>query len=137
MNIAALEDALIAAVTALNLFKVVQSAGRDGNFKPLHYPAAAACYYGDKTAASSPRLLVDAEFLVLIADKNLKNQESAAQGVYALIDQVRDAIHGSTLAQDDIEPFYLSGTQMLDYDKGIISYQLTFTCRVTGQIVNA
>lgn len=137
MNITALEDALLAAVSALGLFKVVQSAGRDGSFKPLKYPAAAACYYGDRVAASSPRLLVDAEFLVLIKDKNLTDEKAAAQGVYNLIDQVRDAIHGSALSHADIEPFYLTGTELIDYDNGVITYQLTFSCRVTGQIVNA
>lgn len=137
MNITALETALLNAVDALGLFQTLKSAGRDGQFKPLKYPAAAACYFGDKVAAASPRLIVDAEFLVLIAAKNLTSEKAAASDVYSLIDQLRDAIHGSTLGQADIEPFYLTGTEMIDYDKGVISYQLTFSCRVTGQVVNA
>ncbi len=137
MDTTALEDALIAAVTALNMFGKIQSAGRDGDFNPMKYPAAAACFMSDETAAASPRLLTDAKFAVFIKDKNLVSEKAAAQGIYSLLDQVRDAIHGNTLGQDDIEPFYIRGRDLIDYDKGIISYQLTFTCRVTGQVVNA
>lgn len=133
-DIAATEQKLIDTLKAMGLFREVSSAGRDGDFKPLNYPAAAAVFLRDRDTGSRPRAIWEETYAVLIRDRNLADEKQAARGVYGLLDQVRDAIHGLTLGLTDIEPFACTDRRMIEYKKGLIDYQLTFTCRRIGGV---
>jgi len=133
-DLTATEAALMTAIEALGLFKGVHGSGRDGEFKPLAHPAAAVVFLGDADSGSRPRAVWDETYAVLIRDKNLAGEQAAARGVYGLLQAVRDAIHGKTLGLPNIAPFACIRRELLDYDKGTIDYQLTFTCRRFGAI---
>lgn len=133
-DLTATETALIATIEALGLFRSVQSAGRDGEFKPLHHPAASVVFLGDADTGSRPRAVWDETYAVLIRDKNLSGEQAAARGVYALLQAVRDAIHGKTLGLANLAPFACTRRELIDYDKGLIDYQLTFTVRRFGGV---
>lgn len=133
-DITATEQLLIEALITLGIFRDVASAGRDGEFNPKNYPAAAAVFLRDRDTGARPRSIWEETYAVLIRDRNLAGEAAAARGVYGLLDQARDAIHGKTLGLIDIEPFACTERRLLDYNKGLIDYQLTFTCRRIGGV---
>lgn len=133
-ELTATETALIAAIEALGLLRSVQSAGRDGEFKPLHTPAASVVFLSDADSGSRPRAVWDETYAVLIRDKNLAGEQAAARGVYGLLQAVREAIHGKTLGLANVAPFACTRRELIDYDKGTIDYQLTFTLRRFGGV---
>lgn len=133
-DLAATEDRLIETVAGLGLFRSVQSAGRDGEFKPLQYPAAAVVFMGDGDTGNRPRAVWEETYAVLIRDRNLSGEQAAARGVYALLQAVREAIHGKTLGLANVAPFACLRRELTDYDKGLIDYQLTFTLRRFGGV---
>ncbi len=133
-EITATETALIAAIEALGLLRSVQSAGRDGEFKPLQHPAASVVFLGDVDTGSRPREVWEETYAVLIRDRNLSGEQGAARGVYGLLQAVRAAIHGKTLGLPSLAPFACQRRELLDYDKGTIDYQLTFTVRRFGGV---
>ena len=91
-------------------------------------------FLGDADSGSRPRAVWDETYAVLIRDKNLAGEQAAARGVYGLLQAVRDAIHGKTLGLANVSPFACTRRELLDYDKGTIDYQLTFTLRRFGAV---
>ncbi len=134
MTITQLEDAMIAAIEALNLFDVVDSAGRPGDYSALTYPAASAMFLSESDAGVKSRRVSALQFAVFVSAQNFESEQSAAQDAYSLIDAVRDAIHGQTLGAADIEPFVCLRRELTGYQDGIITYQLTFEARQVGPI---
>lgn len=133
-DITTTEQLLLEAVKDTGAFRDVLSAGRHGDFKPKRYPAASAVFIGDRDIGARPRSIWEETYAVLVRDKNLADEAKAAAGVYGLLDLVRDTIHGKTLGMLDIEPFVCSDRRMLDYEGGLIDYQLTFKCRRIGTV---
>lgn len=136
MTITEIEDAMIAALESLELFDAVDSAGRPGEFDALTYPAASAMFLSERDLGVKSRRVSELQFAVLVSAQNLQSEQAAAQDAYALIDAVRDAIHGQTLGAEDIEPFACLRRELVGYQDGIITYQLTFQTRQAGPITS-
>jgi len=64
-----------------------------------------------------------------VSVKNLSSEKTAANSIYSLIDTVRDAIEGSQLKNNDIEPFVCMSRELVDYADGVISYVVKFRTR--------
>lgn len=129
MDIAAIEDALLAAVNALGLFSLVDSAGRDTAPQLLTYPYASVFFIGDGQLVLNPRPIDELRYGVMVSAQNFSSEEEAAADVYRLIDAVRTAIRGKTLGIDDIEPFACRSRELISYEDGVITYLLTVVTR--------
>lgn len=134
-SIADIEDDIITTIAALededdnNLFRLVESLGRKKPPVTLNYPACFVYFAGDTNTGSKPRPVYWTEYECLISVKNIASEKTAADSIYALIDVVRDAIEGSQLDNDDIEPFMCMSRELVDYADGVISYVVKFRTR--------
>ena len=122
-----LEDALIKAVADLGLFLYVASVGRDKPPVMLNFPAAMVFFTGDQDLGNVPRPVRRASFTVAVLAKNLTNEKAAADAGYALIDAVRDAVHGSVLGLACTSKWTCSSRRFMDYQAGIVTYAIEFT----------
>ncbi|HOE18765.1 MAG TPA: hypothetical protein PK344_15265 [Syntrophorhabdaceae bacterium] len=135
-TIADIEDDIITAIAALKdddddnkLFRIVESLGRKRPPVAINYPACFVYFAGDTNTGSRPRPIYQTDYECLVSVKNLSSEKDAADGVYALIDAVRDAIEGKQLDNDDIEPFMCVSRELSDYADGVISYVIKFRTR--------
>lgn len=130
MTITGIENALIAAINALNIFKIVESIGRKDRPQTLNYPAAFVFFGGDKDTGTKPRPVYNTEFYVIVINKNLASSAHAAKDTYELLDAVRDAVQGKTFSISNIEPFVCVSRELTAYDNGVIEYTLRISTRL-------
>ncbi|HOF58880.1 MAG: hypothetical protein QM235_00615 [Pseudomonadota bacterium] len=134
-TIADIEDDIIATIAALKdedenkIFRLVESLGRKKPPVTLNYPACFVYFAGDTNTGSKPRPVYWTEYECLVSVKNLSSEKTAANSIYSLIDTVRDAIEGSQLKNNDIEPFVCMSRELVDYADGVISYVVKFRTR--------
>jgi len=134
-SIADIEDDIIATIAALKdedenkIFRLVESLGRKKPPVTLNYPACFVYFAGDTNTGSKPRPVYWTEYECLVSVKNLSSEKTAANSIYSLIDTVRDAIEGSQLKNNDIEPFVCMSRELVDYADGVISYVVKFRTR--------
>lgn len=134
-TIADIEDDIIATIAALKdedenkIFRLVESLGRKKPPVTLNYPACFVYFAGDTNTGSKPRPVYWTEYECLVSVKNLSSEKTAANSIYSLIDAVRDAIEGSQLKNNDIEPFVCMSRELVDYADGVISYVVKFRTR--------
>jgi hypothetical protein len=132
-DISGIEDKVIEAVKSLELFKVVDSAGRKALPTTLAYPSAFICWSDYKDLDSAPRPVPRLEFQAAIVDKNIQSEKAAARSTYALCEAVRDALNGKTLGLEDVKPFKVTSIEIADYKSGgEITYIMTIT---TGHLL--
>jgi len=130
-----IEDDIIATIAALKdedenkIFRLVESLGRKKPPVTLNYPACFVYFAGDTNTGSKPRPVYWTEYECLVSVKNLSSEKTAANSIYSLIDTVRDAIEGSQLKNNDIEPFVCMSRELVDYADGVISYVVKFRTR--------
>jgi hypothetical protein len=129
MNISGIEDKIIETIKGLNLFKKVDSLGRKDRPAALSYPSAFAFFVSEMSTGVKSRPVMDTVFAVLVVNKNLASESAAAKDSYTLCDAVRDAIHGKDLGITDIEPFEFISRELIDYDSGVLTYDLRFKTR--------
>jgi hypothetical protein len=137
MTITEKEDKLIDVITALGLFAVVDSAGRESvdDMGTLVYPACSIMFLGDDNTGVASRPIDDEEYIAFVSTKNLQGEQEAAQDAYALIDATRDAIHGKLLEMTGCEPWKCTSRKLSGYQDGIITYTLKFTSRQSRSVV--
>ena len=134
-TIADIEDDIIATIAALKdedenkIFRLVESLGRKKPPVTLNYPACFVYFAGDTNTGSKPRPVYWTEYECLVSVKNLSSEKTAANSIYSLIDTVRDAIEGSQLKNNYIEPFVCMSRELVDYADGVISYVVKFRTR--------
>lgn len=123
MTIAGIEDSIIATVTSLGLFAVVDSLGRHGEPDVLGYPAALAYFAGDGDANG----IRTAEYHVQVRAQNVASEAAAARDAYVLIDAVRGAIHGRPLFSGE-PPARCVSRELSGWDEAesVIEYTLKF-----------
>jgi hypothetical protein len=121
-----LEDALIAAMRSLAVFPYLASVGRDKPPATLNFPACMVFFTGDNDTGNTPRPVRRTSFTVAILAKNLTNEKAAADAGYALIDSVRDAVHGSYLGLSNTSKWICGPRRFMDYTAGVVTYTVEF-----------
>jgi hypothetical protein len=136
-TVATIEDTILQALTNLNCWAMIQSAGRKTLPDSIYYPACFAIWDGDEDAESEPRPIDAVDFKVIIQVQNLAGEDQVATDIYALNDLVRTAIRGKTLGISGIEPFTCKYRRCTDYDDsdGMIEYTHLYRTRQYQPIV--
>ncbi len=133
LSTAQVEDLFITKVTALDVFKLIQSTGRgdveEDAKNVLKKPAALVYFAGDENTGHKPRLVTDETYGIAVVGNNLKSEKDAARSVYDLIDAVRDGLHGKYWGYDELGPVSYEGRNLILYESGTIAYLLKFTVR--------
>lgn len=120
------EDALIQAMNDLGVFPYVASVGRDKPPATLNFPACMVFFTGDSDTGNAPRPVRRLNFTVAILAKNLSSEKAAADEGYALIDSVRDAVHGNDLGLVNTSHWTCSKRRFMGYTAGIVTYVVEF-----------
>lgn len=128
-TIKSIEDKIMETIQSLNIFRLVDSAGRKEIPTALSYPSAFVYFSGDRNTLTRPRTVMELSYEIAVINKNLRSEKTVAQDTYDLIDSVLDAINGKSLGISDIEPFTLFSRELTGYEDGVISYILRFQTR--------
>ena len=123
-----IEDKMIAEMELLDLFKAVNSTGRDNPEPPRTYPIANVYFDGDRdvSSTSNPRPVPDYFYIVMITAKNLRGEKSAANNIYALMDAVITLFNGWALDLEGVQPMRYLERTLVDYKAGVITYAIRF-----------
>jgi hypothetical protein len=124
------EDALIKAMNDLGVFSYVASVGRDKPPAVLNYPACMVFFTGDSDTGNTPRPVRRLNFTTAILAKNLTGEKAAADAGYALIDSVRDAVHGKYLGLVNTSKWACSSRRFMDFTAGVVTYIVEFNVDV-------
>lgn len=128
-TIAEIEDGIIQAVAALEIFKGVWSVGRKEVPASMTHPAAYVYFVSERDTGTKPRPVVELVYDVVVAVKNLRSEKDAARDAYSIMDSVRDALLGKTLGLSDIEPLTCVSREIAGYESGVIEYAVRFRTR--------
>lgn len=130
-TITQIEEAILAAITALGLFATCESCGRREIPVVYAYPACFVYFDGDEAVADSPRPIDDAKFKVVIQTANQGGEDQAARDIYSLNDAVRLILRGKTLGLE-LGPLACESRTCSDYNdsEGMIEYTHTYRTRL-------
>lgn len=128
-SLAEIEDKLMETIKGLDLFRAVVSAGRQKLPEARAFPWAFVFFVSERDMGVKSRPVVEIEYEVVVAARNLSGEDAAARDAYALLDAARDAVNGKSFGLTDIEPFTCASREMSDYEAGVITYALRFRTR--------
>lgn len=128
LEISADENAMLDELKKISELKAVESIGRKDKPPVMLYPSAFVYWFRDILTQSKPRPVNDRRFHVLVYYRNLRNEDSAADGVYTLIESIYSALVGLKLDQA-LESLNCTNIGLFDYDAGVISYLLEFSAK--------
>lgn len=130
-TITQIENAILAVITALELFATVESCGRRVIPDVYVYPACFVYFDGDEAVVDAPRPIDDVKVKVVIQAANQGGEDQSARDIYSLNDAVRLIMRGKTLGME-LEPFACESRICSDYNdaEGMIEYTHTYRTRL-------
>lgn len=129
LNVKENEDALIESIKALDIFRIVESAGRFDKPDVLVYPASFVYWFEDVPVQQNPRPINMRKFHVLVYNRNMRDEKQAANDVYDQVEAVYDELLGKEIDQG-LECLNCTGIRLVSYKAGVISYLLEFSAQI-------